>query len=129
MAGRGKLDAEGRAPAAVHVGIVGPCSAGKSTLAIRLRALGYRVTEIRQEHAAAPEMWRRLTNPDVLIYLDVTMAVAAAREGLAAPSSWWPEERKVRLAHARRHCDLYIDTTSLAPTEVAATALRYLEGA
>jgi len=71
-------------------------------------------------------MWRRLTNPDVLIYLDVTMACAADREGLDAPSSWWADEREVRLAHARMHCDLYIDTTSRTPDEVYAEVVQFL---
>lgn len=108
------------------VGIVGPCSSGKSTLARRLRSDGYVVREIRQEHSAVPDMWRRMTNPDVLVYLDVTMASAATREGLDAPSSWWVDERTVRLVHARAHCDLYIDTTELSPDEVYERATEYL---
>ncbi len=109
------------------IGVVGPCSSGKSTLARALRARGYRVKEIRQEHSAMPSMWQRLTNPDVLIYLDVAMDVAARREGLSKPSSWWREEREVRLAHARRHCDLYVDTSDLSPEEVLARVLAFLE--
>ena len=84
--------------------------------------------EIRQEHSAAPDMWRRITDPDVLIYLDVSLDVGAQREGLDRPSSWWPEEREVRLAHARDHCDLYIDTSKLSVDEVVDTALRFIEG-
>ena len=84
--------------------------------------------EIRQEHSAAPDMWRRITDPDVLIYLDVSLNVGAQREGLDRPSSWWQEEREVRLAHARDHCDLYIDTSKLSVDEVVDTALRFIEG-
>lgn len=108
------------------VGIVGPCSAGKSLLARRLRADGYRVKEIMQEHSAAPEMWLKITNPSILIYLDVSPEVAAEREGLPRPSSWWEEERSFRLAHAREHCDLYIDTSLLTPEEVYRHALNAL---
>ncbi|MFP4343192.1 MAG: hypothetical protein ACLFU8_00735 [Anaerolineales bacterium] len=100
------------------IGIVGPCSSGKSELARRLRARGYRVKEIRQEHSGVPTMWQRLTDPDLLIYLDVSQEVAARREGLSKPSSWWVEEREFRLAHARKHADLYVDTTDLTPEEV-----------
>lgn len=109
------------------IGVVGPCSSGKSELAAALRARGYRVKEIMQEHCAAPAMWRCITNPDVLIYLDVDMDVAARREGLSRPSSWWPEERDVRLAHARAHCDLYIDTSPFTPDQVAERALAFLD--
>jgi len=71
-------------------------------------------------------MWRRISNPDVLIYLDVRMDVAAQREGLEQPSSWWVEEREVRLAHARAHCDLYIDTSTLTPDDVLAQVIQFL---
>ncbi len=100
------------------IGIVGPCSSGKSTLAKALRSLDYRVKEIMQEHCSAPDMWLRLSNPDVLIYLDVDQDVAAQREGLSQPSSWWQDEREFRLAHARAHCHIYVDTTLLTPLEV-----------
>jgi len=108
------------------IGIVGPCSSGKSTLVSALREKGYCVKEICQEHSAVPTMWQRLTNPDVLIYLDVDPEVACIREGLPKPSSWWEEERNFRLAHARQHCDLYIDTTYLTPAEVLARAEHFL---
>ncbi|MCJ7549546.1 MAG: hypothetical protein MUQ30_07685 [Anaerolineae bacterium] len=108
------------------IGIVGPCSSGKSTLARHFRGAGYAVREIMQEHSAAPAMWQQITNPDILIYLDVSAEVAARREGLSAPSSWWAEERDVRLIHARAHCNLYIDTTDLSTDEVAARAAAYV---
>jgi len=109
------------------IGIVGPCSAGKSALARALRARGYTVKEIMQEHCAAPQMWQRITNPDVLVYLDVRLDVAAQREGLSAPSSWWLDEREVRLAHARQHCDVYVDTSDLTSEQVATQVLGRLE--
>ena len=109
------------------VGIVGPCSAGKSTLARVLREHGYTVKEIRQEHSVAPRMWKQITNPDILIYLDVRMDVAAQREGLDKPSSWWKEEREVRLAHAREHCDIYVDSSDLAPEQIVAQVLAALD--
>ncbi|MCD6286028.1 MAG: hypothetical protein J7M39_08975 [Anaerolineae bacterium] len=108
------------------IGIVGPCSSGKSTLARYLCSIGYAAKEIVQEHSAAPAMWRQITNPDILIYLDVSFEVAALREGLSVPSSWWAEERDVRLAHARAHCDLYVNTTSLSPDEVAERVRNFL---
>lgn len=111
------------------VGVVGPCSSGKSTLVRELRKAGYTVREIRQEHSVAPKMWKLFANPDLLIYLDVSMDAAAQREGLDQPSSWWAEEREVRLAHARAHCDLYVDTTDLTPDVVVARVLRFLEDA
>ncbi len=72
-------------------------------------------------------MWQRITNPDLLIYLDVSMQVAAAREGLSKPSSWWVEERAVRLVHARHHCDLYLNTSDRTPEEVLRKVLDFLD--
>jgi thymidylate kinase len=74
-----------------------------------------------------PTLWQHFNKPDVLIYLDVDQEVAAQREGLAKPSTWWDEEREVRLAHARQHCDLYIDTSALTPQTVFVEAQQYLE--
>lgn len=117
------VDSEASETQSLLIGIVGPCSAGKSTLSAGLRARGYQVKEIRQEHSAVPDMWQRLTDPDLLIYLDVSLAVAAARENLSQPSSWWIAEREVRLAHARAHCDIYIDTSDMTPEAVLIAAL------
>ena len=109
------------------IGVVGPCSSGKSVLARRLRARGYRVKEICQEHSGVPDMWQRITKPALLVYLDVSMEEGARREGLAKPSSWWVEAREFRLAHARRHCDLYVDTTELTPDEVLEKVAAFLK--
>lgn len=109
------------------IGIVGPCSAGKSVLARQLRAASYQVREIRQEHSVTPTMWQRISHPDVLLYLDVSPEIAAQREGLKAPSSWWQEEREFRLAHARQHCDFYIDTSHLTPAAILEAVLRFLQ--
>ncbi|MGC9400755.1 MAG: hypothetical protein ACP5HM_16720 [Anaerolineae bacterium] len=110
------------------IGVVGPCAAGKSELARRLRRAGYLVKEIRQEHSRVPTLWQHFNKPNVLIYLDVTPAVAARREGREKPASWWQEEREVRLAHARRHCDLYIDTSDLTPEDVFTAVQAHLKG-
>ncbi len=111
------------------VGVVGPCAAGKSTLVKRLREAGYRARHIAQEHSFSPSMWQRLsTAPDILIFLDVSYPVSAARR----PDSRWRqadyEEQQRRLAHARRHADLYIQTDALTPEEVFRQVREFLEG-
>lgn len=116
------------ARAGLLVAILGPCAAGKSTLARALRAAGYTVKELRQEHSVAPTMWQKLTRPDVLIYLDVSIEAAMQREGRAQPSPWWEEERTFRLAHARAHADYYVDTSDLTPEQVAERVLAFLRG-
>jgi thymidylate kinase len=111
---------------ALVVGIVGPCSAGKSTLAHALLARGYAARHIAQEHSFAPRMWQQIGRPDVLIYLDVSFDVAQARRRL----DWQPKdlaEQKRRLAHARDHADLIVETDGLSIEAVRERVLLYLE--
>ncbi len=110
-----------------RIGIVGPCGAGKTTLAAALRQRGYQARAIAQEHSFAPQMWQRLTNPDVLIFLDASPTVCAARRRFQWTVKDW-EEQHARLAHARAHADLYLHTDDLNPQEVLARVLAYLEG-
>ncbi len=110
------------------IGVVGPCAAGKSTLVERLHEAGYRARHIAQEHSFSPSMWQRIsTAPDILIFLDVSYPVSAARR----PDSRWRqadyEEQQRRLSHARQHADLYIQTDDLTPEEVFRRVQEFLE--
>src|SRR4030066_1194398 len=90
-------------------GVVGLWGAGKSSLVAGLKAEGFLVRHIAQEHSYVPDMWRRLTNPDILIYLDVSYENTVLRRKL----DWTFEEysdQLHRLRHARQYADLYIDT-------------------
>ena len=57
------------------IGIVGPCGAGKTTLAQGLRGKGYRARAIVQEHSYVQDMWQRITKPDILIFLQASCTV------------------------------------------------------
>jgi len=109
------------------VGVVGACSAGKSTLVQGLRQHGYTdARPISQEHSYVPYMWERITNPDVLIYLDVSFENAQKRRWL----NWTPDEyteQLRRLEHARQHAHLYVDTNPLSVGEVLEEVLRFLD--
>ncbi|RMF46064.1 MAG: hypothetical protein D6755_07115 [Anaerolineae bacterium] len=110
------------------IAVVGPCAAGKSTLIRQLRTAGYQARHIAQEHSFVPYMWQRLSQPDILIFLDVSFPVSMTRR----PDSRWNEreyqEQQHRLRHARQHADLYIQTDNLSPEQVFALVLRFLEG-
>ena len=110
------------------VGIVGPCGAGKSTLVNGLEALGFRCRHIAQEHSYVPYMWHRLTHPDVLVFLQASYGICTTRRRLN-----WTEadylEQLTRLAHARQHADLTIDTDHLSPPEVLAQVTAFLRQA
>jgi guanylate kinase len=108
------------------IGLVGPCGSGKSTLANLLAQLGYQVRHIAQEHSFAPSMWQRLTNPDVLIFLDASYAETKRRRWLNWNEDEYAEQHR-RLAHARKHAQLYIFTDSLMPDEVLQVVLRFLQ--
>ncbi len=109
------------------VAVVGPCAAGKSTLVERLRARGWNVREVAQEHSGVPDMWQRLTRPDLLICLEVSLE-QARRRGHLAPTdhAWWTAQHE-RLAHAREHAHLVLQTDDLTPDEVAEHALALLK--
>lgn len=110
----------------VQIGIVGPCGAGKSTLVRALRARGIAAREIAQEHSGVPAMWQRITRPDRLVYLDVSRETAERRLERELPLDWW-EEIIARLAHARAHADLIVETDNRTPEEVLEQVLAFLE--
>jgi hypothetical protein len=107
------------------VGIVGPCSAGKSTLTRALTEAGVRAKSIGQEHSYVPHMWQVIGQPDVLVYLDVSYPVAQGRRWL----NWVPadlEEQRRRLRHAREHCHFYVHTDPLTAEQVRDQVLDFL---
>ncbi len=108
------------------VGVVGPCGSGKSTLIAGLEARGYACRHIAQEHSYVKDMWKRLSNPDVLIYLGASFPVSTARRDL----NWLERdhaEQERRLSHAHQHADLVVDTDTLTPAQVLERVLAFLE--
>jgi len=109
----------------IVIGIVGPCGAGKSTLARRLKDLGYYARHIAQEHSYVPKMWKRIVNPDVLIYLDASYPVCTLRRALNWTESEYAEQLQ-RLRDARACADLFIQTDHLTPEEILKLVLNFL---
>ncbi len=107
------------------IGVVGPCGAGKTTLIEGLQGAGFRCRHIAQEHSYVPTMWKRITNPDVLIFLNSSFEVCTLRRKLNWTEADYDEEQR-RLAHAREHADLIIETDTLSPEEVQARAFAFL---
>ena len=99
------------------IGVVGPCGAGKSSLVAGLKSQGYHIKHIGQEHSYVPDMWRRLTNPDLLIYLDVSYENTILRRKLDWSYEEYSEQLR-RLHHARQYADLYLDTNSMTTIDV-----------
>ncbi|MCL4560293.1 MAG: AAA family ATPase [Chloroflexi bacterium] len=107
------------------VGIVGPCAAGKSTLLQNLATRGIRGRHIAQEHSYVPDMWQRITHPDVLIFLDVSYPQSVLRGHLTWTQDEYAEQQR-RLVHARLHADLYLQTDPLTPLQVVQTVMSFL---
>jgi len=110
------------------VGIVGPCGSGKSTLVKALEARGFACRHIAQEHSYVPDMWKRITHPDVLVFLQASFPVCTARRRLNWNESDYAEQQR-RLAHALAHADLVVDTDPLTPAQVADRVLKFLGSA
>jgi len=108
------------------IGIVGPCSAGKSTLIRNLQRKGYICRHIAQEHSYVPQMWQKIVNPLVLIYLDVSYEVSIQRRPLNLTTAEFDEQKK-RLRHAYQNADISLFTDPLSPEEVFAEVLASLE--
>jgi deoxyadenosine/deoxycytidine kinase len=110
------------------IAVVGVCASGKSTLAAGLRAAGWNARQVLQEHSYVPYMWRRITNPDILIYLDCALDTTRLRRKAPDFPDWIYANERHRLRHAREHCDLYIATDDLSPQDILALTLEFVAG-
>lgn len=110
----------------LKIAVVGACASGKSTLVNALREAGYQVRHVAQEHSYVPHMWQRFTHPDILIYLDVDYdAIMARRPNFNFKPGDLAEQTR-RLDHARKNCDLYLDTSRMTVAEVREKTLAFL---
>ncbi|MCJ7716821.1 MAG: hypothetical protein MUO54_09920 [Anaerolineales bacterium] len=107
------------------IGVVGPCASGKSTLVADLNSRNIQARHIAQEHSNVRDMWKQISNPDLLIYLDVSFEVSLARTGTTWTRSIF-QNQVARLEHAREHADIYIQTDDLTPEQVLNQILEYL---
>jgi hypothetical protein len=108
------------------IGIVGVCASGKTTLSAKLSQLGFHCRHIAQEHSYVPDMWQRLTNPDLLIFLEVSYPITISRRKL----NWTLEEyseQVYRLRHAHLHANLILNTDELTPDQVWQSCLELIE--
>ncbi len=110
----------------IIIGVVGPCGSGKSTLIAGLTAAGLLGRHIAQEHSYVPYMWKRITNPHLLVYLSASFETCTQRRKLNWTNDDYLEQLR-RLAHAHEHADLIIETDSLSPADVLSRLLEYLK--
>jgi len=110
------------------IGVVGPCGSGKTTLTDALDSQGYMTRHIAQEHSYVKDMWKRITNPDVLIFLQASFPITKQRR---SKMIYWTQsaydEQQHRLEHALEHADLILDTDKLSINEVLEQVLAFIK--
>lgn len=112
-----------------RVGVVGPCTAGKSTLLRSLKSTPeIELRHIAQEHSYVPAMWQKISDPDWLVFLDVSFPASQLRKPLNWTEAEYQEQQR-RLANARQHADFYLLTDDLTPEQVAEKVLAFLRDA
>lgn len=108
----------------MRIAIVGVCASGKTTLVGGLRAAGFDAYNVAQEHSCIHNFWDK-HHPDVLVMIDATLPAIKKRRLV-----FWTEERLVtqhkRLADARAHADLYLQTDELDAAAVLARVVAFL---
>lgn len=82
-----------------------------------LERRGFRCRHIAQEHSHVQAMWQIITKPDLLIYLNSSFAISTARRKLDWREKDYEEQLR-RLAHAREHANIIIETDTLTADEV-----------
>ena len=94
-----------------RVVIIGPCAAGKSTLAEGLRSLGFDAVPVGQEHSDIPTLWRH-TDPDIVVSLEADLETIRRRRAEASWPEWLYAAQHRRLQDARDAAALRIDTAT-----------------
>ncbi len=107
------------------IGIVGPCKSGKSILQEGLEKQGYNPKHIAQEHSYSPSMWKKIVNPDILIYLNVSFEETLIRSDMNWTRGEYLKQIK-RLKHARQNADFHIETDKFSQEEVLLVVLEIL---
>jgi hypothetical protein len=90
-----------------------------------LERRGYRCRHIAQEHSYVQAMWQIIAMPDILIYLNASFETCTARRRLDWLEKDYGEQLR-RLAHAREHANLIIETDRLTADEVLEKVLDFL---
>jgi len=71
-------------------------------------------------------MWKRVTDPDVLIFLRASFSTCTTRRDLRWLEKDYLEQMR-RLAHALAHADVIIETDELSAAQVFQQASQYLK--
>lgn len=95
--------------------VVGISASGKSTLVKSLRNAGYNARPVSQEHSNIHDLWQQFDRPALLIYLDIKLEAQRQRRPDVTWDAHYLQTERLRLAHARDHADLKLDTSAMTP--------------
>jgi len=108
----------------MKIAIVGVCASGKTTLVAGLRQAGYDAYNVAQEHSCVHDFWAK-KHPDIVVMIDATLPAIHKRRLV-----YWGEDRLIaqhkRLADARAHADLYIQTDDLDADAVRDKVIEFI---
>lgn len=110
---------------ALRVAVVGYCASGKTSVVAGLRDRGVDAWAVAQEHSGIQELWRHL-NPDRLVFLDVSLATLRQRRNDDRWPAWIYDVQHERLADARDHADVWVETDTLTLDQVVNVVLSEL---
>lgn len=109
----------------MRIAVVGVCASGKTTLVKGLKDAGYDAYNVAQEHSGIHNFWNK-HHPDILVMIDATLPAIKKRRLV-----YWDQERldvqHKRLADARAHANLFIQTDAYNADEVREQVIDYIE--
>lgn len=109
----------------MRIAIVGVCASGKTTLVKGLKDAGYDAYNVAQEHSGLHNFWNK-HHPDILVMIDATLPAIKKRRLV-----FWDQERldvqHKRLADAKEHANLFIQTDAYTADEVREQVIDYIE--
>ena len=109
----------------MRIAVVGVCASGKTTLAKGLKDAGYDAYNVAQEHSGIHNFWNK-HHPDILVMIDATLPAIKKRRLV-----YWDQERldvqHKRLADAKAHANLFIQTDAYNADEVREQVIDYIE--
>jgi len=109
----------------MRIAVVGVCASGKTTIVDALRQAGYDAYVVAQEHSIIPDLWRR-SRPDHLVVLEADLETIRRRRGPAWPE-WLYRTQRDRLADARAHATVTVDTGALTVDDTVRTILAAIQ--
>lgn len=109
----------------MRIAVVGVCASGKTTLVKGLKDAGYDAYNVAQEHSGIHNFWNK-HHPDILVMIDATLPAIKKRRLV-----YWDQERldvqHRRLADAKAHANLFIQTDAYNADEVREQVIDYIE--